>query len=121
MPIIYARAVAVREDRQGNGLGTALVINAMKRCLDISKLMGAAAIVLDVLEGEEFDQGWKFEADVAFQPLGDTRRSATRLHSDGGRRKNIAQMTRPARRQSRPSAGESSNRGSLAKPVDPRV
>ena len=71
VPVIYVRAVAVHKDRQGNGLGTALVIDAMKRCLGISEQMGAAAIVLDVLDGEHFDRRWKFYADLGFQPLSD--------------------------------------------------
>lgn len=71
VPVIYIRAVAVRNDMQGKGLGTALVVDAMKRCLGIADLMGAAAIVLDVLEGENFDRRWKFYADLGFQPLDD--------------------------------------------------
>ena len=71
IPVIYIRAVAVRTDMQGEGLGTALVIDAMKRCVNISGEMGAAAIVLDVLEDDHFDRRWKFYAELGFQPLGD--------------------------------------------------
>lgn len=71
VPVIYIRAVAVREDMQGKNLGTALVVDAMKRCLDIANQMGAAAIVLDVLEGNHFERRWKFYADLGFRPLGD--------------------------------------------------
>ncbi len=71
VPVIYIRAVAVREDLQGKGLGTALVIDAMKRCLSIADQMGAAAIVLDVLDGEHFGRRWKFYAELGFRPLGD--------------------------------------------------
>jgi len=71
VPVIYIRAVAVREDMQGNRLGTALVIDAMKRCLGIADQMGAAAIVLDVLDGGHFERRWKFYADLGFLPLGD--------------------------------------------------
>jgi len=71
IPIIYLRAVAVREDKQGVGLGTALVIDALKRCLEISDHMGAAAIALDVLHDDHFDRRWKFYAELGFQPLGD--------------------------------------------------
>jgi GNAT superfamily N-acetyltransferase len=71
IPVIYIRAVAVRQDMQGMGLGTALLIDAMKRCIGIADQMGAAAIVLDVLEDEHFDRRWKFYADLGFQPLGD--------------------------------------------------
>jgi GNAT superfamily N-acetyltransferase len=71
VPVIYIRAVAVREDMQGKRLGTALVIDAMERCLGIADQMGAAAIVLDVMDGDHFDRRWRFYADLGFRPLGD--------------------------------------------------
>ncbi len=71
IPVIYIRAVAVREDMQGKGLGTALLVDAMKRCIEIADQMGAAAIVLDVLEDAHFERRWKFYAELGFQPLGD--------------------------------------------------
>jgi hypothetical protein len=55
---------------QGKHLGTALIIDAMKRCLGIADQMGAAAIVLDVLDGSDFDRRWTFYADLGFAPLG---------------------------------------------------
>ena len=54
IPVIYIQAVAVREDMEGKRLGTSLVIDAMERCLGIADQMGAAAIVLDVLDGDHF-------------------------------------------------------------------
>lgn len=71
IPVIYVRAVAVREDRQGSGLGTALLIDALKRCIGIAEQMGAAAITLDVLQGDQFDRRWKFYAELGFRSLGD--------------------------------------------------
>lgn len=71
VPVIYIRAVAVREDMQGKSLGTALVIDAMDRCLGIANQIGAAAIILDVLDGDHFDRRWKFYSDLGFRPLGD--------------------------------------------------
>lgn len=71
VPVIYIRAVAVRQDMQGKGLGKALVIDAMKRCIGIADQMGAAAIVLDVLEDEHFGRRWRFYEDLGFRPLGD--------------------------------------------------
>lgn len=70
IPVIYLRALAVREDKQGLGLGSALVIDALKRCLWISEQMGAAAITLDVLEDDHFDRRRKFYAEIGFKPLG---------------------------------------------------
>ena len=71
IPVIYIRAVAVREDMQGKGLGTALVVDAMRRCLQIADEMGAAAIVLDVLKDNHFERRWSFYEELGFQPLGD--------------------------------------------------
>lgn len=71
IPVIYIRVVSVRTDMQGRGIGTALVIDAMRRCLGISEQMGAAAIVLDVLEDEHVEKRRKFYADLGFRPLGD--------------------------------------------------
>ena len=71
VPVIYIRAVAVREDRQGDGLGTALLVDAMARCADIADRMGAAAIVLDVLKDDHFDRRWRFYETLGFRPLGD--------------------------------------------------
>lgn len=71
VPVIYIRAVAVRQDMQGKGLGTALLIDAMRRCMSIAEQMGAAAIVLDVLQDDHFDRRWRFYEELGFQPLGD--------------------------------------------------
>lgn len=71
IPVIYIRAVAVRKDMQGLGLGTALLIDAMTRCLGIADQMGAAAIVLDVLKDDQFERRWGFYKDLGFKPLGD--------------------------------------------------
>jgi len=71
IPVIYIRAIAVQKDMQSKGLGTALLVDAMKRCIEIADQMGAAAIVLDVLEDKHFDRRWRFYADLGFQPLGD--------------------------------------------------
>ncbi len=71
VPVIYIRAVAVRKDRQGNGLGTALLIDAMARCAGIADRMGAAAIVLDVLKDDNFERRWRFYETLGFRPLGD--------------------------------------------------
>lgn len=71
VPVIYIRAVAVREDWQGDGLGTALLIDAMGRCAGIADRMGAAAIVLDVLKDDKFERRWRFYETLGFRTLGD--------------------------------------------------
>ena len=60
VPVFYILAVAVREDHRSRGLGTALLIDAIRHCLEIADQMGAASIVLDVLEDEHFERRWKF-------------------------------------------------------------
>jgi len=79
IPVIYIRALAVRHDIQGKGLGTALVIDAMKRCIGIADQMGAAAIVLDVLKDEHFDRRWRFYVDLGFRSLDDPE-NPTRMY-----------------------------------------
>ncbi len=49
----------------------ALLVDAMRRCMKISEEMGAAAIVLDVLDDEHFERRWQFYAGLGFRPLGD--------------------------------------------------
>ena len=71
IPVIYIRAVAVRSDMQGKGLGTALLVDATGRCMCLAEQMGAAAIVLDVLDDEHFERRRKFYAELGFRPLGD--------------------------------------------------
>jgi len=71
VPVIYIRAVAVHEGLQGKGLGTALVIDAIKRCVLIAEQMGAAAIVLDVLKDDHYERRSKFYDDLGFASLQD--------------------------------------------------
>ena len=70
VPVIYIRAVAVRADRQGDGLGTALLVDAMARGAGIADQMGAAAIVLDVKD-DHFERRWRFYETLGFRPLCD--------------------------------------------------
>lgn len=72
IPVIYIRAVAVDKRYQGNGAGTALVIDALRKCIDISTQMGAAAIVLDVLHDDHFERRWTFYEKLGFQALNDS-------------------------------------------------
>ena len=69
IPVLYIRAVAVRLDWQGKGLGTALVIDALRRCRGLAEHMGAAAVVLDVLEDDHFERRRAFYEDLGFRSL----------------------------------------------------
>jgi GNAT superfamily N-acetyltransferase len=72
IPVIYIRAVAVDKKLQGNGVGTALMIDALKKCAGISGQVGAAAVVLDVLDDEHFEKRWKFYEGLGFHHLNDS-------------------------------------------------
>ena len=71
IPVIYIRSIAVHKDLQGQGYGTALVVDAMRRSLEVSEKMGTAAIVLDVLEDDHIERRWKFYEELGFLSLSD--------------------------------------------------
>jgi GNAT superfamily N-acetyltransferase len=71
VPVIYLRADAVRQDMQRRGLGTALMVDAMRRCRDIADRIGAAAIILDVLRDAHVGRRRTFSADLGFRTLAD--------------------------------------------------
>lgn len=73
IPAIYVQAVAVREDKQGEGLGNALMIDAMKRCLRIAEEVAVKMIVLDVLDDDHIDRRRKFYENLGFRSLEDSR------------------------------------------------
>ena len=73
IPAIYMKVVAVREDRQGMGLGKALMVNALRKSLEISKDVGSMAVVLDVLRDENFERRFAFYKNLGFQPLNDPK------------------------------------------------
>ena len=70
--VIYIRAVAVRGDWQGKGIGTALVVDALRRCMTISDQMGVAAVVANVLRDMHFDGRWAFYERLGFRAFGDS-------------------------------------------------
>lgn len=71
IPCIYISFVAVSKDLQSKGLGKALMFDAMRRCIRSSEQIGASAIILDVLEDDQYDRRWKFYADIGFRSLDD--------------------------------------------------
>ena len=52
VPVILLGRLAIDKNFQGKGLGKLLLIDALKRCLSISNLIGAFAIVVDPLDEE---------------------------------------------------------------------
>ena len=49
IPAIYLNALAVDESGQGRGIGTALMVHAIKKSVEFSKQIGCAVIILDML------------------------------------------------------------------------
>lgn len=71
VPAIYLSALAVHEKHQGGGIGAALLGDAILRCVRISDEIGAAAIILDVLEDENSGRRRRFYESLGFARLGD--------------------------------------------------
>lgn len=69
IPAVYLTALATDQSVQGQGLGSALVADAMLKALDISEIIGAAAVVLDVFEDDGFEKRMKFYRDLGFAPI----------------------------------------------------
>jgi len=87
LPVIYIRLVAVHMDMQGKGLGTALMVDAMRRCLGITDQMGAMAIVLDALRDNHLERRWNFYRKLGFHPPGDPL-NPERVYPDDQRARN---------------------------------
>ena len=49
IPAIYLNAVAVDQSCQGRGIGTALMVHAIRKSVEFSEQIGCAVIILDVL------------------------------------------------------------------------
>lgn len=71
VPVIYLRTVAVHNEYQRSGYGTALIVHAMRKSLKIADSMGAAAIVLDVLPGPGLEKRLAFFETLGFHDLHD--------------------------------------------------
>lgn len=71
MPVIYIKVIAVHKDYQGRKLGTALLVDALKKCAELSDQVGACAVVLDVLNDENFNKRLKFYQNCGFKDLRD--------------------------------------------------
>lgn len=74
IPAVYLNAVAVDQSCQGQKVGTALMIHAIQKAIDISDLAGCAAIILDVLiDGDEntVHRRIAFYQNLGFHFIGD--------------------------------------------------
>lgn len=70
VPVIIIGRLAVHMDYQGNKLGQALLIDAFKRILEISTLVGNHAVIVDPTN----EPAGKFYAKLGFLPLKKSKR-----------------------------------------------
>lgn len=71
IPATYVKAVAVRKDWQGKGIGRALKVHALRQAVEISETVASMAIVLDVLRDEDFERRFAFYEGLGFQLMND--------------------------------------------------
>lgn len=70
IPVIIIGRLAVHKDYQGNKLGQTLLIDALKRIVEISALVGNHAVIVDPIN----DIATKFYARLGFMPLKTSKR-----------------------------------------------
>jgi len=70
IPAIYLPVLAVDKTCQGQGVGGALLADAIVRSLEISESIGASALILDVLDDEVFDKRKAFYLKLGFAEIG---------------------------------------------------
>jgi GNAT superfamily N-acetyltransferase len=70
IPTIYLPALAVDKTCQGQGVGGALLADAIVRSLEISESIGAAALILDVHDDGDFDKRKAFYLELGFAEIG---------------------------------------------------
>ncbi|MBT2132310.1 GNAT family N-acetyltransferase [Aliiroseovarius lamellibrachiae] len=69
IPVIYLVAIATDVTARGANLGSALMGHALEKALSISKELGTAAVVLDVLEDENFQRRKDFYERLGFAKI----------------------------------------------------
>ena len=72
IPAIYLNALAVDKSYQGRGVGTALMVHAIKKSVEFSEQIGCAVIVLDVLvdgDDEVFTRRVDFYQTLGFKNI----------------------------------------------------
>lgn len=70
IPVVIIGRLAVHQDYQGNRLGQNLLIDALKRIVEISALVGNHAVIVDPIN----EKAEKFYAKFGFIPLKDSKR-----------------------------------------------
>ena len=72
IPAVYLSAIATDQSVQGQGLGGTLMADALAKALEISETIGAAAVVLDVLQDDAYEKRMKFYTELGFTPIDPT-------------------------------------------------
>ena len=70
IPMIYLTALAVSTAHQGQGIGSALLADAIARSVALSDEIGVTAILLDVLKDDHFERRRAFYIELGFAELG---------------------------------------------------
>ncbi len=70
IPVVIIGRLAIHKDFQGNKLGEALLIDALKRIVDISAKLGNHAVILDPIN----EKAERFYAKLGFIPLKSSKR-----------------------------------------------
>ena len=70
IPAIYLTALAVSEGHQGQGIGSALLGDAIARSVALSQEIGTAAIILDVLKDGHYERRRSFYLSLGFAEIG---------------------------------------------------
>lgn len=72
IPAVYLSMLAVDQTMQGRGLGRILLVSALRRVAGVSKDLGVAVVVLDVLEDgteQDIEKRTRFYHDFGFIPF----------------------------------------------------
>jgi GNAT superfamily N-acetyltransferase len=65
VPVVLLGRLAVDQSMQGKGLGRALLVNALKRVLDLSRSLGIFAVAVEAID----EQAKAFHEKFGFTPL----------------------------------------------------
>ncbi len=70
IPVLYLPVIATTKKYQGCGIGTALMGHAIETSVEVSEKTGVAALVLDVMEDENFHKRMEFYCRLGFNLIG---------------------------------------------------
>jgi ribosomal protein S18 acetylase RimI-like enzyme len=77
IPVIFIGRLALDQAYQGRELGKLLLIDALKRCLEVATIVGVHAVVVDPTN----ELAKKFHTKLGFTPLVSSKRMFLPLHT----------------------------------------